>query len=198
VDRALRGPTDEDLQVLIGAACAGDENAFATLWRHFNPGVVRFLTSLAGPDDAADVASAVWLEVVRGLDRFSGNEAGFRAWLFSIARSRLIDLRRARGRRPQSAREPEDSDGGAVADADPAEVHEGRFGTDAAIELIGTLPPDQAEVLLLRVVADLDVATVAELVGKRPGTVRVLAHRGLRRLAARLEAEAATSEDVTR
>jgi RNA polymerase sigma-70 factor (ECF subfamily) len=41
----------------------------------------------------------------------------------------------------------------------------------------------------LRVVAGLDVGQVAAIVGKRPGTVRVLAHRGLRRLAEWLAAE---------
>jgi RNA polymerase sigma-70 factor (ECF subfamily) len=52
-----------------------------------------------------------------------------------------------------------------------------------------TLPRDQAEVVLLRVVAGLDVAQVATITGKRPGTVRVVAHRALRRLARRLDAD---------
>ena len=45
------------------------------------------------------------------------------------------------------------------------------------------------EAIALRVVAGLDVGRVAEIMGKRPGTVRVLTHRGLRRLAERLGAE---------
>ena len=49
--------------------------------------------------------------------------------------------------------------------------------------MLSLLVPDQAEVLLLRILAGLDVQRVAEIVGKRPGTVRVLQHRGLRRLA---------------
>ena len=59
---------------------------------------------------------------------------------------------------------------------------------DASVErlLSGTLPADQAEAIVLRVVAGLEVQRVAELMGKRPGTVRVLTHRGLRRLAERL------------
>lgn len=56
------------------------------------------------------------------------------------------------------------------------------FSTEEALALIRRLPPDQAEVLVLRIVADLDVAATAAVVGRRPGTVRVLAHRGLRRL----------------
>jgi hypothetical protein len=46
--------------------------------------------------------------------------------------------------------------------------------------------PDQAEAIALRVVAGLDMARVASIMGKRPGTVRGLAHHGLRGLAERL------------
>jgi RNA polymerase sigma-70 factor (ECF subfamily) len=58
--------------------------------------------------------------------------------------------------------------------------------TRAAIALVARLPPLQAEVIMLRVVAGLDVDAVASLVGRSSGAVRVAAHRGLRRLAALL------------
>jgi RNA polymerase sigma-70 factor (ECF subfamily) len=54
---------------------------------------------------------------------------------------------------------------------------------------MATLPADQAEAIVLRVVAGLAVDRVAEIMGKRPGAVRVLTHRGLRRLAQRLAAD---------
>ena len=54
---------------------------------------------------------------------------------------------------------------------------------------IATLPTDQAEAVLLRVVGDLPAATVAEMMGKSAANVRVLQHRGLRRLARELRAE---------
>ena len=66
---------------------------------------------------------------------------------------------------------------------DPAAAALESLATERALALIAQLPPDQAEVVMLRVVAGLDVARVATIVGKRPGTVRVLGHRGLRRLA---------------
>jgi RNA polymerase sigma-70 factor (ECF subfamily) len=58
--------------------------------------------------------------------------------------------------------------------------------TASAVELIATLPPDQAEAVMLRAVLGLDVATAARVLGKRPGAVRTAAHRGLRRLAQKL------------
>ena len=57
---------------------------------------------------------------------------------------------------------------------------------------IATLPSDQAEVLLLRVIADLSVQEVATIVGKRPGAVRALQLRALRRLARELSGEPVT------
>ena len=66
---------------------------------------------------------------------------------------------------------------------DPAEMAIQAMATEHALALIAQLPPDQAEVVVLRVVAGLDVTQVATIMGKRPGAVRVLGHRGLRRLA---------------
>jgi RNA polymerase sigma-70 factor, ECF subfamily len=194
----MRWMDDGEFQQVLDAARSGDEAAFATLWRGFNPALVRFLSTLADREDAAEVASTVWLEVVRGLDRFTGDGAGFRAWLFTMARSRLIDVRRARRRRPERASDHDEADLRPGPAPDPATVVEDAFSTEAALTLIGSLPPDQAEVLLLRVVADLDVATVAAMIGKRPGTVRVLAHRGLRRLATQLGIDETLIGDVTR
>ena len=59
------------------------------------------------------------------------------------------------------------------------------LGTQAALDLIASLAPAQAEVLLLRVVADLSVDEVAKIVGKRPTAVRALQHRAIVTLARR-------------
>ncbi len=64
-----------------------------------------------------------------------------------------------------------------------------QLSTRAVIAMLATLPPIQAEVIMLRVVAGLDTDAVARLVQRSPGAVRVAAHRGLRRLA-QLAAEA--------
>jgi len=66
------------------------------------------------------------------------------------------------------------------------------LGTEAALALIATLPPDMAEVVLLRVVAGLSADEVARIMGKSPGNIRVLQHRALARLARELAAEPVT------
>jgi RNA polymerase sigma-70 factor (ECF subfamily) len=179
------GPSFE---AVLDAAAGGDEAAFGSLWRDVQPGLLRYLDALA-PGAAEDLASETWLAVVRSLGRFQGNEPSFRAWVFTIARHELLDWRRRAARRPS-----EDAPISGVIDLaapdDPATTAVEGFSTRAALAVVATLPADQAEAVMLRVVAGLDVDRVAAIMDKRPGTVRVLTHRGLRRLAERLGADA--------
>lgn len=173
-------------EAVLAAATAGDEQAFARLWRDLQPAVLRYLRVVV-PDVAEDVASETWLQVVRDLRRFRGSEDRWRAWVFTIARHRALDARKwqARQRSVPVARE---ALAGCKAPDDPAGEAVEALATRRALAVIAELPPDQAEVVALRLIAGLDVERVAGVIGKRPGTVRVLSHRGLRRLAERMDA----------
>ena len=168
----------------LARARDGDERAFALLWRDLNPALLRYLRVLA-PGSAEDTTAEVWVDVCRGLGRFRGPESSFRAWVFTVARMRAVDAGRQAARRPVRPVPPEllpDRPG----PDDTAEAAVEAQATHDALALIATLPPAQAEVVMLREIAGLDAVQVAEIVGKRPGAVRVLAHRGLRRLAQHL------------
>jgi RNA polymerase sigma-70 factor, ECF subfamily len=171
----------EEFPAVLAAAQQGSEAAFTRLWLDANPGLMRYLRVIA-PEAAEDAAADTWVQVVRGLRRFRGDEAAWRAWLFTTARRRVIDASRRRARRPE---EPLDEVSAAVlpVTADAADEVMERLGTRSAIALLARLPRVQAEVILLRVVAGLDTDTVARLLGRSPGAVRVAAHRGLRQLA---------------
>jgi RNA polymerase sigma-70 factor (ECF subfamily) len=177
-------------QGALAAARLGEEWAVTLLWRDLHPRILRYLRVAAGDSDAEDVASDVWLEVARGLGRFDGDESAFRALVFTIARRRVIDAGRKVLRRRTDPMSPQQFD---RAPADTPDELEARMALDAALRRVARLPGDQAEVVALRVLAGLSTEQVAEIVGKRSGAVRVLQHRGLRRLANELAAE-----DVTR
>lgn len=173
----------EDFQGLLAAARSGEEPAFAALFRAVQPALLRYLRTLAhnlADGTADDVAADTWVQVVRGLERFRGDEQGFRAWVFTIARARLTDARRRSDRLPV----PQDVEQtlAEVAVPSAADTVEVLFTTERALALVRTLPRTQAEVVLLRYVAGFDVAETARILGQRPGTVRVIAHRALRRL----------------
>jgi RNA polymerase sigma-70 factor (ECF subfamily) len=170
----------EDFAALLAAAQDGSEDAFAALWRDANPALLRYLRVVA-PDAAEDIAAETWVQVVRGLGKFTGDEAAWRAWLFTTARRRLLDAARLRKRHPA---EPLDeiSASEMPRSADAEQLALDNLATEAAVALLSQLPVHQAEAILLRVVAGLDTEVVAEMLGRSPGAIRVAAHRGLKRL----------------
>jgi RNA polymerase sigma-70 factor (ECF subfamily) len=174
---AIPTPFDQ----LLEAVRQGADWAVAELWRDLHPRLLAYFRS-AEPAAAEDLAADTWVDVARSLHRFEGGEADFRRFAFTIARRRLSDHRRRRFRRRTDPVATETLAGHAGGD-DPAAAALGQ----EALAVIRRLPPDQAEVVLLRVVAGLGAEEVGAIVGKSPGAVRVIQHRALRRLAALLE-----------
>lgn len=182
-------PTSVDLADALRGSKAGDEAAIATLFQALHPQLLRYVRHQA-PDVHEDLAAETWLAAARLLPAFEGSAADFRALLFSIARRRVVDHYRARARRPVTVRldgvpQPEA--------ADPAETVVAALSSEESVDaLLRGLPPDQAEVLLMRVVGDLSAEQVATATQRTPGAVRVLQHRALRRLARAYETGAVT------
>jgi RNA polymerase sigma-70 factor, ECF subfamily len=185
-----------DFDDVLAAAQQGANWAIAVLWRELHPRLLRFLRGL-DPVAAEDVEADTWLVAARDLTGFCGNDQQFRAWMFTIARNRLIDWRRREARQRSVSVTPEVL-GELADDDDPAVTAVDVLRADAAVALVrASLPRDQAEVILLRVLGGLDVAEVAAIVRKSPGNVRVLQHRGLRRLAEQISYEMPVRRGVT-
>jgi RNA polymerase sigma-70 factor, ECF subfamily len=171
----------EGFPAILAAAQDGSETAFSQLWRDTNPALLRYLRVIC-PAAAEDIAADAWVKTLRGLSGFRGDEQAWRAWVFTTSRRLVIDERRRTARRP--AVPLSDVPHSALPySADAGDEALERLSTRAAMEMVARLPPLQAEVILLRVVAGLETEAVARLVGRSPGAVRVAAHRGLRRLA---------------
>jgi RNA polymerase sigma-70 factor (ECF subfamily) len=179
------GQTAADLPAAVRAARGGDEEAFRLLYREVQPGLLRYLRGLVG-EDAEDLASETWLQIARDIRSFRDEGAGFRGWAATIARHRALDHLRRNQRRPVIG-----SSTDVLVDLpdsqDTAEQVIRIAATNATIAFIATLPRDQAEAVLLRVVVGLDAPAAAKVMGKRPGAVRTAAWRGLKTLAERLE-----------
>ncbi|QEU92279.1 RNA polymerase sigma factor [Streptomyces kanamyceticus] len=176
---------DEELTRALGAASAGDEAAFAMVYRCVHPGLLRYLRGLVR-EDAEDVASEAWLQIVRDLGRFHGGGGEFRRWAATVARHRAIDHLRRQRSRPRASLLSQDALELPGTDDTAAQVLES-LSTARVLRLVATLPPDQGEAVLLRVVMGLDGPAAARVLGKRPAAVRAAAYRGLRRLAHELE-----------
>ncbi len=168
--------------VLAGAR-EGSEWAWTQIHREFAGPVTGYLAG-RGAREPEDVASETFLQVANGIGSFEGDEAAFRSWVFVIAHRRMLDDRRAVGRRPRSA------------DVDPATLElaggnaEGEalanIASGDAQALLEDLSDDQRNVLLLRIVGGFSVAETAAITGKRSGAVKTLQHRALAALRARI------------
>ena len=183
----------EQFSDVLSAARTGAPWALEALYREFHPPVLAFLRARA-PSEAEDLASDVFVAVAEGLGRFEGDEDGFRSWLFTITYRQVGQLRRRLGRRrtdPFPVDEVDERVPPGDAESDAMAV----IGTQAALDMIATLPPAQGEVLLLRVVADLPVDEVARIVGKRPTAVRALQHRAIVGLARRAAVDESVKEE---
>lgn len=175
-----------EFESTLDAARTGQEWALTALYRALHPAVLAYLRARE-PSDAEDIAHEAWIDVAQGLPRFRGGEQDFRRFLFSVARRRLIDHRRREGRRRTVPLEPTAQEPPAYADAETEALNE--MATEEALARIAALPPDQAEAVLLRVLGGFDAAEAGRIMGKRPGTVRVLQHRALTQLARTLGIE---------
>jgi RNA polymerase sigma-70 factor (ECF subfamily) len=173
---------DGDLDPALDAARRGEEPGFAALWHGLQPALLRYLRAVVG-EAAEDVASETWLHAAREVRVFRGDAQGFRIWLFRVARHRALDELRRAGRRKEDSGDITELLSAWPGNDDTAAEAVDRLSTEQAVRLIGTLPRGQAEAVLLRVVAGLDVAMTAKVLGKREGAIRVAAMRGLQRLA---------------
>ena len=171
----------ERFDEILAAAKTGAPWAIEALYLDLHPAILAFVRTRA-PSEAEDLASDVFLAAAQGLVRFEGDEAAFRSWLFTIAYRKVGELRRRWARRRTDPAPAETiADHLAPGDVETEAIE--AIGTDEALAMISRLPEAQAEVVLLRVLADLSVEDVAQIVGKRPGAVRALQHRALLRLA---------------
>lgn len=159
----------ERFETVLAAAQVGLELPVAALFREFHPRVLRYLRAHV-PGRAEELASETWSEIAEGLPEFEGNEASFRRWVFAAARRRLQEAREERGFEPSAGIQQSE------------DVSDERRAVDAALADIRALDPQQADVLLLRALGDLDPVEVAEITGDSPDQVRVREMEGLRTL----------------
>lgn len=161
---------------LLEAARGGEGQAFTHLWQRYAPGVAAFARS-RGAEEPDELTSDVFVAVFQKLGDFEGDENAFRGFLFTVARRRLIDEVRRRGRRVPTAAWETNGDTRRVASAE--EVVMGLGSEAEARELLACLTPDQRDVLVLRIFGDLPLEQVATILGKRQGAVKALQRRGL-------------------
>ena len=163
-------------EVLL-AAQVGAEWAWRTIYQDLSPTVIGYLR-LQGVLEPEDLTGEVFVQVVRGLGRFAGDEAQFRSWVFVIAHHRVLDERRRRCRKPAEPAEQESIERyGPVGNSEDEAL--ARLLIGEIRQTLAALSDGQREVLLLRIVGGLTLEETAAAVGRKIGSVKALQRRGI-------------------
>jgi RNA polymerase sigma-70 factor (ECF subfamily) len=161
---------------LTESARRGESWALTAIWHRYSSAVMAYLRG-RGVADAEDVTSEVFLQVFRRIHTFRGDESDLRTFVFSVAHARYVDDRRRLARRGVDVEFVAESHDRLAASAEAEALDQ--LAGQRAVTLIEMLSPDQRDVLLLRIVADLSLEETAEVLHKKVGAVKSLQHRGL-------------------
>jgi RNA polymerase sigma-70 factor (ECF subfamily) len=168
------GPTFAET---LAAAQHGEHDAIETIYRDVAPLVIGYLRS-QGAYEAEDIASDVFVSMLRALPSFSGDEQHFRSWLLTIAHRRYADAIRSSMRRREESTPLEQLAEQTLGPTDLESDALARLRVAGVLDALDQLTPDQRSVLLLRVLADLSVAEIARIVDKPETAVKALLRRG--------------------
>lgn len=167
---------------ILERARAGDELAWAALYDDLAGPLLGYLRARGAPEPE-DQLGETFLQIARDLPSFSGDESGFRSWVFTIAHRRLLDASRRRRRRPAVPLEDvrlvplaEAADAG---EDDVARAIAALGDRELIARLLAPLTEEQREVLLLRFAADLDTATVGAITGRSANAVAAMTRRAI-------------------
>lgn len=173
---------------LLRAWQTGESSAFTALVMRYQDALLRHARGLLGPGRPfEDVVQEVFLKLARERlvlkhEGAQGEEPRLTAWLHKVTRNACMDIIRSETRRKRREREvaSREATGGGLS------LVEERDTKAAVEEEIAKLPVDQREVLVLRLLAERSYRDIAEITGKKIGTVGWLISEGLKTLSGNL------------
>ncbi len=173
---SLITPYKDNEEQLIEAAKRLSPEAWSAIYDTDFPKIYSYVyRRLEDHSAAEDLASHVFLEALRGIGAFQYRGVSLLAWLYRIAHNLTCDHLRRTAARPvvrlgngDGNHEPQVSDASEQVDT-----------WQDVSRALRRLPDDHQQILILRFIEGLPVASVAVITGKREGTVRVIQHRAL-------------------
>jgi len=173
--------TQDQLEELVARAGRSDPDAWEALYRRVYPGLLAYASRRLDHERARDAVAETMARAIARIDRFEWRGGGFDAWLYGILRHVVLDAHRARGR--DAGRRERSAPG----HAGPLEHTLDNEDAREVRAAFGRLNADDRELLELRVVAGLTAEEVGDVLGKRPGAIRMAQSRALERLRRELE-----------
>lgn len=175
------------------AAAGGDAARFAAAYRVLAPQVRGYARRQVPDDQAEDVVAETFLVVWRRWADIPGGPEQLRAWVFGVARNKILRVREQHGRVLRSVASVVAAEPARPAAPDPADR---LAGDDRARRLLALLPPAESEAMALTVWAGLTPSEAAEALGVSLTALTSRLSRARTRLAAALDAS--TTADLER
>jgi RNA polymerase sigma-70 factor (ECF subfamily) len=178
---------------LLLAFTNGDAAAVDLLVARYRPVLFSWFVGMTGNyADAEDLFQELWFRVIRHADRF--NDVSFKAWLWKIARNLVIDFRRKK--KPDVSLDAVDDEGNqplmdqlTSSERGPADSAERNDMAKRVLAAVGTLPPIQREVFLMRVQGNCSFSEIAETLNIPLNTALGRMHDAMNKLKKRLSEE---------
>ncbi|MEK7641125.1 MAG: sigma-70 family RNA polymerase sigma factor [Patescibacteria group bacterium] len=169
---------------LIEQAKDGQQESFGKLYDHYITPIYRFvMVKVNHRDDAEDLTHEVFLSAWQNLKNYKFQGFPFSSWLYQIARNKVIDHYRTK--KMHSSIDDVDENIFEIVGA----LEKGldtSIALETVKEAIASLSPDQQDVLVMKFVEDLNNGEIATALKKSDGAVRLLQHRAINNLKAKL------------
>ncbi|HEY4037184.1 MAG TPA: sigma-70 family RNA polymerase sigma factor [Burkholderiaceae bacterium] len=173
---------EERLRGLLARGLAGDAPAYHSFLKELSAHLRAFLRKrlVNLPQEVEDLVQELLLAVHNQRHTYDPRQP-LTAWVYAIARYKLVDLLRRRSRN-ELLNDPLDEDDALLAASD-SEAADARRDL---VKLLAALPDRQRLPIIHMKIEGLSVAETARLTGMSPSAIKVGIHRGLKALAAKI------------
>ncbi len=179
--------TRQSEKELIEAAQQGDAGAFGSIYDLFADRVYRhILYRIGSPSDAEDLMQQTFMKAWQAIGRYRISEVPLIAWLLTIAHNSVVSYFRGKRDSVPLNIEMSPPDGA----GEPYDALERRYDQAIVRRAVAALPAEQQMVVSMHFLEELDYTDIARALGKTENNIRVIAHRGLKRMRAAMEGRA--------
>ncbi len=169
---------------LLDEAAAGDFEAFGEIYGMYLDRIYRYIVcQVEDRMTAEDLTEEVFLKAWKGLSTYRGKSKAFLPWLYRITHNHVVDHWRIKSRE-----ETLDTETAVAVDGPESEVEE-KLVQQELLDALAHLPPQQAQVIILKFIEGLDTSEVARIMKKSQGAIRVMQMRALAALRLRLSSK---------
>ena len=170
---------EQQIETIVDRAAGGDTEAFGRLYDIYADRIYRHIYyRTSNADDARDLTQEVFAKAWQALPRYKRTKTPFLGWLFTISHNRVIDYYRTK--KDHVCLNNEIDWGSQV--NNPENLLESAFTQQEVRKVILQLPEDQQQVIIMSFIEGFEYPEIAATLNKTEGNIRVIMHRGLKKM----------------